>query len=86
MRARGLRRSEASICSIAMSGWPASILSTPLANHPRVVRVERQGTINQRHHGTDILAEISQRVGGPNEIPLVEELQSDPPRAQVCNG
>ena len=63
MRARGLRRSEASICSIAMSGWPASILSTPLANHPRVVRVERQGTINQRHHGTDILAEISQRVG-----------------------
>jgi hypothetical protein len=23
---------------------------------------------------------------GPNEIPLVEELQSDPPSAQVCNG
>ena len=23
---------------------------------------------------------------GPNEIPLVEEVQSDPPSAQVCNG
>jgi hypothetical protein len=22
---------------------------------------------------------------GPNEIPLVEELQSDPPSAQICN-
>src|SRR6516165_4056560 len=29
----------------------------------REVRVKRQGTIDQRHHGTDILAEISQRVG-----------------------
>src|SRR5215472_2870012 len=30
----------------------------------RVVRVERQGTVDQRYHGTDILAEIGQRVGG----------------------
>jgi len=30
----------------------------------RVVRVEHQGTIEQRHHGTDVLAEISQRMGG----------------------
>src|SRR5215469_730152 len=30
----------------------------------RVVRVERQGAVDQRYHGTDILAEIGQRVGG----------------------
>ena len=30
MRARGLRRSAASTCSIAMSGWPAHSLRAPL--------------------------------------------------------
>jgi len=29
----------------------------------REVRVERQGTVNQRHHGVDIFAEIGQREG-----------------------
>src|SRR5271157_3248199 len=29
-----------------------------------VVRVEREGSVNQRHHGADILAEIGQRLGG----------------------
>ena len=30
----------------------------------REVRVERQGAIDQRHHGADVLAEIGQREGG----------------------
>ena len=30
----------------------------------REVRVERQGTVDQRHHGADVLAEIGQREGG----------------------
>jgi len=30
----------------------------------REVRVERQATINQRHHRTDVFAEIGERVGG----------------------
>src|SRR5215831_2025734 len=29
-----------------------------------VVRVERQGAVNQCHHGADVLAEIGQRLGG----------------------
>src|SRR4051812_6161575 len=42
-------------------------LARPIPQHttdqpaPRVVRVEGQGTINQRRHGADVLAEISQR-------------------------
>jgi hypothetical protein len=28
---------------------------------PREIRVDREGTVNQRHHRTDILAEIGQR-------------------------
>src|SRR5262249_21960006 len=34
-RARGLRRSAASTCSIAMSGWPAQALRMPLTSQPR---------------------------------------------------
>src|SRR6516164_800112 len=34
-RERGLRRSAAPRCSIAMSGWPAHILSVPLMCQPR---------------------------------------------------
>ena len=33
--ARGLRRSAMSICSIAISGWPAHYLRTPLMCQPR---------------------------------------------------
>ena len=29
-----------------------------------VIRVESQGAVDQRHHGTDVLAEICQRKGG----------------------
>src|SRR5271156_5616858 len=31
------------------------------------IRVQYEGTINQRHHGADILAEIGQRQGGIHE-------------------
>src|SRR3954447_3486558 len=34
-----------------------------------VVRVERQGAVNQRHHGADVLAEMGQRVGGSHQEP-----------------
>ena len=30
----------------------------------REIRVEREGTIDQCHHGADILAKIGQRLGG----------------------
>src|SRR5215472_18310058 len=29
----------------------------------RIIRIERQGTVDQRRHGTDILAEIGKRMG-----------------------
>ena len=65
IRARGLRRSAASTCSIAMSGWPAhspeNAADGPAAG---VVRVERQRTVDQRDHRADVLAEIGQREGG----------------------
>src|SRR5262249_24564136 len=35
----------------------------------RVVRVNRQGTVDQRHHGADVHAEIGQRFGGIREDP-----------------
>jgi len=35
VRTRGLRRNEASACSIAMSDWPAHNLSVPLTSQPR---------------------------------------------------
>jgi hypothetical protein len=48
-----------------MPGWPAHI-SEDAADVPAasVVWVERQRTINQRHHGADVLAEIRQHDGG----------------------
>ena len=65
MRARGLRRSEVSTCSIAMIGLagpqPEDAADVPAA---REARVERQRAVDQRHHGADVLAEIGQREGG----------------------
>ena len=37
----------------------------------RVVRVEREGTINQRHHRADVLAKIGQRFGGIRQDPRI---------------
>src|SRR5271170_7224058 len=36
-----------------------------------VVRVERQRTVDQRHHGADVLAEIGQRLSGIRQDPWV---------------
>lgn len=48
-----------------MSGWPAHIFEdaadVPAAGE---IRVERQGAVDQRHHRTDILAKIGQRLDG----------------------
>src|SRR5207248_5320551 len=40
--------------------------SEDAADNPtaRVVRVDGQRTVNQRHHGADVLAEIGQRLSG----------------------
>ena len=41
---------------------------------------------NDKSYQQAYLYRLGRPSDGPNEIPLVEELQSDPPSAQVCNG
>ena len=49
-------------CQIRLPGpEPESAADVPAA---REAGVERQSTVDQRHHGTEILAEIAQRKGG----------------------
>lgn len=40
---------------------------------------------NDKSYQQAYLYRLGRPSDGPNEIPLVEELQSDPPSAQVCN-
>ena len=41
---------------------------------------------NDKSYQQAYLYRLGRPSDGPNEIPLVEEVQSDPPSAQVCNG
>jgi hypothetical protein len=41
---------------------------------------------NDKSYQQAYLYRLGRPPDGPNEIPLVEEVQSDPPSAQVCNG
>jgi hypothetical protein len=46
-----------------------------------VVRIQRQGLVNQRHHGADVLAEIGQREGGiRQDAPIVAGYFQGSPR------
>src|SRR5260221_3252342 len=47
---------------------PEKAANVPAAS---VVRIKRQGMINQRYHGADVLAEIGQRKGGIRQDPRV---------------
>src|SRR5438132_7082905 len=66
-RSRGLSLSEVSMCSIARSGWPAQALRTPLTNQPRAKLGVSQRPVDQPDHGVDILAELTQYMGGVDE-------------------
>jgi hypothetical protein len=46
----------------------------------RVVRVERQGTVDQCHHGADVLAKVGQRAGGIHQDTRIvaDHLQGSP--------
>ena len=72
-----------------MSGWPAHRLRTPLRCHPREARIERQRTVDERYHRTNVLAEVCQgrsgihqdtRIiardfeGSPGEISTLQEI------------
>ena len=41
---------------------------------------------NDKTYQQAYLYRLGRPSDGPNEIPLVAEVQSDPPSAQVCNG
>ena len=82
-RARGLRRSETSTCSIAISGWPAHQPSTPLMCQPRAkLGLSASARSTRRHHGTDVLAEIGQRNRGIARIPGSSPATSSARRAR----
>ena len=41
---------------------------------------------NDKSYQQAYLYRLGRPSDGPSEIPLVEEMQSDPPSSQVCNG
>ena len=48
-------------CDVGLGPQSSCAADEPAA---REIRIERQGTIDQRRHGADVLAEIGQRLGG----------------------